>query len=135
MGDDSGGHRVAQGAQLYLPVRPITDHGVRLLGPVDAGSEEFMPRRQEATDKERDWQGCCFRVGRKRWRVLEKDGVVYDPDFELSLGRWGCLVVAHYDVGKFGDAAPGDAAHKDVEITSLDVFASFFEDGGGAVWD
>ena len=94
-----------------------------------------MPRRQEAEDEERGWQGCYFRQDRRRWRVLETHGVVYDPKFELSLGRRGSLVVAYYDVGKFGDAAPGDAGHEDVEVTSLDVFASFFEDGGGAVWD
>ena len=94
-----------------------------------------MPRRQEATVVERGWPGRYFRQDRKLWRVLETDGVVYDPKFEFPSGHIGSLVVAYYDVGKFGDAAPGDAAHKDVEITSLDVFASFLEDGGGAVWD
>ena len=94
-----------------------------------------MPRRQEATVVERGWQGCYFSQNRKRWRVLETHGVVYDPDYEFPSGHRGSLVVAHYDVGKFGDVAPGDAAHKDVEITSLDVFASFFEDGGGAEWE
>ena len=30
--------------------------------------------------KERGWQGRYFRQNRKLWRVLETDGVVYDPD-------------------------------------------------------
>ena len=124
-----------------MPVRPITDHGVRLLGPVHAGIDEFLPRRQEATDTELRWQGCYFtdkgeKPGtRERWRVLETEGVYFDKSMDLKDGRKGCLVVARYNVDEFGDEAPGDAMHDDVELLPLDEFAGYFEPGGGMEWD
>ena len=122
-----------------MPVRPITDHGVRLLGPVHAGIDEFLPRRQEATDTELRWQGCYFTDKgekpdkRERWRVCETDGVFFDRGCELSLGRRGCLVVAHYNVDIHGDEEPDDEG--DVAVMRLEEFASLFEDGGGAKWE
>ena len=92
-----------------------------------------MPRRQEATVVERGWQGCYFSQDRKRWRVLETHGVVYDPDYEFPSGHRGSLVVSHYNVDIHGDAEPDD--EDDVAVMPLDEFASYFEDGGGAEWE
>ena len=123
------------GAQVSLPVLP--NHTLIVASddpPIHAGPERWLPRRVKATDEELGWQGCYFLDGRERWRVLETEGVFFDRHLDLGDGRMGGLVVAHYNVDKFGHEAPGDALHKDVEILPLDEFAGYFEPGGGMEW-
>ena len=137
-----GQHRLVPEAQVSLPVLP--NHTLIVASDdwsIHAGPERYLPRRVKATNTELDWQGCYFtdegeKPGtRERWRVLETEGVFFDKSMDLHDGRMGCLVVARYNVDEFGDEAPGDAMHDDVELLPLDEFASYFEPGGGMEWD
>ena len=132
------------GAEVSLPVLP--NHTLIVASDdwsIHAGPERWLPRRVKATVVELGWQGCYFtdegeKPGtRERWRVLGTDGpgVFFDRSMDLGYGRKGCLVVARYNVDEFGDEAPGDAMHDDVELLPLDEFAGYFEPGGGMEWD
>ena len=132
------------GAEVSLPVLP--NHTLIVASDdwsIHAGPERWLPRRVKATVVELGWQGCYFtdegeKPGtRERWRVLGTDGpgVFFDRSMDLGDGRKGCLVVARYNVDEFGDEAPGDAMHDDVELLPLDEFAGYFEPGGGMEWD
>ena len=135
-------HRLVPGAEVSLPVLP--NHTLIVASDdwsIHAGPERWLPRRVKATVVELGWQGCYFtdkgeKPGtRERWRVLETEGVFFDKSMDLHDGRMGCLVVARYNVDEFGDEAPGDAMHDDVELLPLDEFASYFEPGGGMEWE
>ena len=134
-------HRLVPGAEVSLPVLP--NHTLIVASgdpPIHAGPERWLPRRVKATDEELDFQGCYFTDEgeepgtRVRWRVLETKGVFFYKKMDLHDGRKGCLVVAHYNVDEFGDEAPGDFMHDDVELLPLDKFASYLEPGGGVEW-
>ena len=135
-------HRLVPGAEVSLPVLP--NHTLIVASgdpPIHAGPERWLPRRVKATDEELDFQGCYFTDEgeepgtRVRWRVLETKGVFFYKKMDLHDGRKGCLVVAHYNVDEFGDEAPGDFMHDDVELLPLDEFAGYFKPGGGMKWE
>ena len=133
-----GQHRLVPEAQVSLPVLP--NHTLIVASDdrsLHTGPERYLPRRVKATNNELDWQGCYFRDGDELCRVLGTDGpgVFFDKDMDLHDGRKGCLAVAYYSVDKFGDEAPGDFMHDDVELLPLDEFAGYFEPGGGAEWE